>query len=78
MVTRARLECATPSFGGWCSIQLSYRATQAVAFDGLWLRKAFASPHPAERYPSENRWGCGFASPLFVDFIAAAVKKSQR
>ena len=28
MVTRARFERATPSFGGWCSIQLSYRATQ--------------------------------------------------
>ena len=27
MVTRARFERATPSFGGWCSIQLSYRAT---------------------------------------------------
>jgi hypothetical protein len=26
-VTRARFERATPSFGGWCSIQLSYRAT---------------------------------------------------
>ncbi len=26
MVTRARFERATPSFGGWCSIQLSYRA----------------------------------------------------
>ncbi len=26
MVTRARFEPATPSFGGWCSIQLSYRA----------------------------------------------------
>ncbi len=29
MVTRARFERATPSFGGWCSIQLSYRATRA-------------------------------------------------
>jgi hypothetical protein len=28
MVTRARFERATPSFGGWCSIQLSYRATR--------------------------------------------------
>ncbi len=27
VVTRARFERATPSFGGWCSIQLSYRAT---------------------------------------------------
>ena len=31
MVTRARFERATPSFGGWCSIQLSYRATRADA-----------------------------------------------
>ncbi len=29
-MTRARFERATPSFGGWCSIQLSYRATTAV------------------------------------------------
>ena len=28
VVTRARFERATPSFGGWCSIQLSYRATR--------------------------------------------------
>ncbi len=28
MVTRARFERATPSFGGWCSIQLSYRASR--------------------------------------------------
>ena len=27
VVTRARFERATPSFGGWCSIQLSYRAS---------------------------------------------------
>ena len=27
-MTRARFERATPSFGGWCSIQLSYRATR--------------------------------------------------
>ena len=27
MVTRVRFERTTPSFGGWCSIQLSYRAT---------------------------------------------------
>ena len=26
MVTRPRFELGTPSFGGWCSIQLSYRA----------------------------------------------------
>ena len=29
MVTQARFERATPSFGGWCSIQLSYWATRA-------------------------------------------------
>ena len=28
MVTRVRFERTTPSFGGWCSIQLSYRATR--------------------------------------------------
>jgi hypothetical protein len=27
VVTRVRFERTTPSFGGWCSIQLSYRAT---------------------------------------------------
>ena len=27
VVTRPRFERGTPSFGGWCSIQLSYRAT---------------------------------------------------
>ena len=31
VVTRARFERATPSFGGWCSIQLSYRATRGLA-----------------------------------------------
>lgn len=31
MVTRARFERATPSFGGWCSIQLSYRATGGLS-----------------------------------------------
>ena len=31
VVTRARFERATPSFGGWCSIQLSYRATRKSA-----------------------------------------------
>jgi len=33
VVTRARFERATPSFGGWCSIQLSYRATTVVPED---------------------------------------------
>ena len=28
MVTRVRFERTTPSFGGWCSIQLSYRASR--------------------------------------------------
>ncbi len=35
MVTRARFERATPSFGGWCSIQLSYRARILVGRRGL-------------------------------------------
>lgn len=33
VVTRARFERATPSFGGWCSIQLSYRATSVGTTD---------------------------------------------
>ena len=35
VVTRARFERATPSFGGWCSIQLSYRATRGARWVGL-------------------------------------------
>ncbi len=35
MVTRARFERATPSFGGWCSIQLSYRAKILVGRRGV-------------------------------------------
>lgn len=39
-MTRARFERATPSFGGWCSIQLSYRATivdpGVDGLDGWW------------------------------------------
>ena len=39
MVTRARFERATPSFGGWCSIQLSYRATLGNGSGGTyWAR----------------------------------------
>ena len=34
VVTQAGVEPATPSFGGWCSIQLSYWATQGVPDGG--------------------------------------------
>ncbi len=68
MVTRARFERATPSFGGWCSIQLSYRATaiprRAAMAGGLGAR-----PLPPLRKVAESRgmhrqqaWGLRLAA----------------
>ena len=48
MVTRARFERATPSFGGWCSIQLSYRATlgRSAGFGALGFARAPSGDRP--------------------------------
>ena len=54
MVTRARFERATPSFGGWCSIQLSYRARTARAFKKIWPRRS-RKPDIFEHHRGEKK-----------------------
>ena len=54
MVTRVRFERTTPSFGGWCSIQLSYRATSVETTEEI---RGMSIGHPSRLAESTEAAG---------------------